>query len=36
MPRTDAASIVIPNWNGRELLAKYLPSVIRSHERESR
>ncbi len=28
MPRTDAASIVIPNWNGRELLAKYLPSVI--------
>jgi GT2 family glycosyltransferase len=28
MPRTDAASIVIPNWNGRELLAKYLPSVL--------
>jgi GT2 family glycosyltransferase/glycosyltransferase involved in cell wall biosynthesis len=23
-----AASIVIPNWNGRELLEKYLPSVI--------
>jgi GT2 family glycosyltransferase len=28
MPRTDAASIVIPNWNGRNLLAKYLPSVL--------
>ena len=27
-PRTDAASIVIPNWNGRYLLAKYLPSVL--------
>jgi len=23
-----AASVVIPNWNGKELLAKYLPSVI--------
>ncbi len=23
-----AASVVIPNWNGRDLLAKYLPSVI--------
>src|SRR3954452_12594725 len=21
-------SVVIPNWNGRDLLAKYLPSVI--------
>jgi GT2 family glycosyltransferase/glycosyltransferase involved in cell wall biosynthesis len=30
MPRTDAASIVIPNWDGRELLAKYLPSVIQA------
>ena len=28
MPRTDAASIVIPNWNGRDLLEKYLPSVV--------
>ncbi len=27
-PRTNAASIVIPNWNGKELLAKYLPSVL--------
>ena len=24
----SAASIVIPNWNGKELLEKYLPSVI--------
>jgi len=23
-----AASVVIPNWNGRELLARYLPSVV--------
>ncbi|HUI53940.1 MAG TPA: glycosyltransferase [Bryobacteraceae bacterium] len=23
-----AASIVIPNWNGKDLLAKYLPSVV--------
>jgi GT2 family glycosyltransferase/glycosyltransferase involved in cell wall biosynthesis len=27
-PRPEAASAVIPNWNGRDLLAKYLPSVI--------
>src|SRR5579863_8521514 len=27
-PENKAASIVIPNWNGRELLEKYLPSVI--------
>jgi len=25
--RRDAASVVIPNWNGRELLEQYLPSV---------
>src|SRR5277367_1101193 len=31
-PATGAASIVIPNWNGRDLLAKYLPSVIASTE----
>jgi GT2 family glycosyltransferase/glycosyltransferase involved in cell wall biosynthesis len=31
-PRTHAASIVIPNWNGRDLLAKYLPSVIAAAE----
>src|SRR5262245_23246407 len=27
-PRTTAASVVIPNWNGRDLLEKYLPSVV--------
>jgi len=27
-PRRHAASIVIPNWNGRELLEQYLPSVL--------
>ena len=26
-PNISAASIVIPNWNGRDLLEKYLPSV---------
>lgn len=26
--RNECASVVIPNWNGRDLLAKYLPSVI--------
>src|SRR3954447_12416686 len=25
---TKAASVVIPNWNGRDLLARFLPSVI--------
>ncbi len=28
LPDRSAASVVIPNWNGRELLEKYLPSVI--------
>jgi GT2 family glycosyltransferase len=28
MPDTTAASVVIPNWNGRDLLAKYLPSLV--------
>ncbi len=31
-PDTTAASIVIPNWNGRDLLLKYLPSVIAAVE----
>lgn len=31
-PALAAASIVIPNWNGRDLLDKYLPSVIASIE----
>ncbi len=26
-PRRGAVSIIIPNWNGRDLLEKYLPSV---------
>jgi O-antigen biosynthesis protein len=32
IPSTDAASIVIPNWNGRDLLEKYLPSLVASIE----
>ncbi len=32
-PDTSAASIVIPNWNGRDLLEKYLPSVIAATEK---
>src|SRR5713101_6546897 len=28
--RTEAASVVIPNWNGRDLLERYLPSVVRA------
>jgi O-antigen biosynthesis protein len=27
-PVPGAASVVIPNWNGRDLLEKYLPSVV--------
>jgi GT2 family glycosyltransferase len=26
-PRRHAASVVIPNWNGRDLLARYLPAL---------
>lgn len=29
-PRTHAASVVIPNWNGRDLLEKYIPSVVKA------
>ncbi len=28
LPSKVAATVVIPNWNGRDLLEKYLPSVI--------
>jgi O-antigen biosynthesis protein len=28
LPRTHAASVVIPSWNTKDLLAEYLPSVI--------
>jgi len=31
-PKTAAATIVIPNWNGRDLLEKYLPSVLAAAE----
>ncbi|MGP0073622.1 MAG: glycosyltransferase [Bryobacteraceae bacterium] len=27
-PDNSAASVVIPNWNGRDLLAKYIPSIV--------
>jgi GT2 family glycosyltransferase/glycosyltransferase involved in cell wall biosynthesis len=26
-PANDAATVVIPNWNGRDLLEKYIPSI---------
>jgi GT2 family glycosyltransferase/glycosyltransferase involved in cell wall biosynthesis len=32
-PRNQAASIVIPNWNGRDLLERYLPSVLAAADR---
>jgi GT2 family glycosyltransferase len=28
LPNTSAASVVIPNWNGRDLLEKYIPSIV--------
>ncbi len=28
LPDASAASVVIPNWNGRDLLAKYIPPLI--------
>ncbi len=28
LPDRSAASIVIPNWNGRDLLERYLPTVV--------
>jgi GT2 family glycosyltransferase/glycosyltransferase involved in cell wall biosynthesis len=28
LPSTASASVVIPNWNGRDLLEKYIPSMI--------
>jgi GT2 family glycosyltransferase/glycosyltransferase involved in cell wall biosynthesis len=28
LPHRRSASLVIPNWNGRDLLEKYLPSVV--------
>ena len=32
-PSTRAVSVVIPNWNGCDLLRKYLPSVIEATSR---
>jgi len=32
-PNTSSAAIVIPNWNGRDLLEKYLPSVVAAAQR---
>ena len=32
-PDARSAAIVIPNWNGRDLLEKYLPSVVAAAER---
>ncbi len=28
--RHDSATVVIPNWNGRDLLEKYLPSIVQA------
>jgi len=36
LPDRSAASIVIPNWNGRDLLEKYLPSVLKAASVNSR
>ncbi len=30
LPAAAAATVVIPNWNGRDLLERYLPSVIQA------
>jgi len=30
LPNNQSASVVIPNWNGRDLLETYLPSVIQA------
>ncbi|MFN0168959.1 MAG: glycosyltransferase [Bryobacteraceae bacterium] len=34
-PSTKSVSIVIPNWNGRDLLEKYLPSVVAAAEKHN-
>ncbi len=35
-PNNASASVVIPNWNGRDLLEKYIPSIVAALERKSR
>lgn len=32
LPSTRSASVVIPNWNGKDLLEKYVPSVLKALE----
>src|SRR5258708_13879777 len=32
-PDTTAVTVLIPNWNGRALLEKYLPSVVAAARR---
>jgi GT2 family glycosyltransferase/glycosyltransferase involved in cell wall biosynthesis len=32
MPNVRSASVVIPNWNGKDLLAAYLPSIVKAME----
>lgn len=32
LPSLEGASIVIPNWNGRDLLEKYIPPLIKATE----
>src|SRR4051812_39366742 len=34
-PNTRAASVVIPNWNGRDLLEKYLPPLIEAMSQQA-
>src|SRR5689334_11504801 len=28
VPDNTAATVVIPNWNGRDLLEKYIPAIV--------
>src|SRR5580704_15407427 len=35
MPDTRAASLVIPNWNGKDLLERFLPSWVAAIEGHS-
>jgi GT2 family glycosyltransferase/glycosyltransferase involved in cell wall biosynthesis len=35
LPNTTAASVVIPNWNGKDLLEKYIPSIVTALEGNS-
>jgi hypothetical protein len=35
-PDSAVSSVVIPNWNGRELREKYLPSVVENARKIAR